>query len=60
MSLPNKAAVVVNWEPVNWIPSPESPANRITTSVFISVVELIVKYKVTLKQKGFSFLGKTF
>ena len=31
MSLPKTAAVRVNWVPVNCIPSPESPANRMVT-----------------------------
>src|SRR5258705_735430 len=31
MSLPNAAAVRVNWVPVSCMPSPESPANRIVT-----------------------------
>jgi hypothetical protein len=30
-SLPTSAASLVNWLPVSCIPSPESPANRITT-----------------------------
>ena len=31
MSLPISAVVRVNWSPVSCIPSPESPANRMTT-----------------------------
>ena len=31
MSLPISAVVRVNWSPVSCMPSPESPANRITT-----------------------------
>src|SRR6185295_18254994 len=31
MSLPNSAAVRVNWVPVSCMPSPESPAKRIVT-----------------------------
>src|SRR5688572_15722256 len=31
MSLPNTAAVRVNWDPVSCMPSPESPAKRIVT-----------------------------
>ena len=30
-SFPARAVSTVNWEPVTCIPSPESPANRITT-----------------------------
>ncbi len=31
MSLPARAASSVNWDPVSCMPSPESPANRMTT-----------------------------
>jgi hypothetical protein len=31
VSFPNIELTEVNWVPVNCIPSPESPANRITT-----------------------------
>src|SRR5215831_8606169 len=31
MSLPSTALVLVNWVPVSCMPSPESPAKRITT-----------------------------
>ncbi len=30
-SLPAIAVAWVNWPPVSWMPSPESPANRTTT-----------------------------
>ena len=35
-SLPTMAEVAVNWEPVSCIPSPESPAKRMTTLSTVS------------------------
>ena len=37
-SFPNTADVLVNWSPVNCIPSPESPEKRMTTELRSSVV----------------------
>ena len=41
-SLPATAVVAVNWLPVSWIPSPESPAKRMMTrsAVLTSGLEL--------------------
>ena len=50
-SLPIKAVVLLNCEPVSCIPSPESPANLITTSSSSSIFFVIITFllcKVTI------------
>ena len=52
ISFPNKAEFVVNWFPVNCIPSPESPANLIvTTSIswdFFCLSVILIGIKLTI------------
>jgi hypothetical protein len=57
-SLPNSAAVFVNWLPVICIPSPESPQKRITA--FSMVSRLRASGSVVVKDILFPYLGSGF
>ena len=57
-SLPSSAEVLVNWVPVSCMPSPESPAKRMTTSSIFSAAAVGLSFSAIMvisqgwKQKG--------
>ncbi len=61
-SRPNSALLLVNWLPVNCIPSPLSPANFITTSANVSCISAIKNQNKNLGEgtkKGLGILLNT-
>ena len=61
MSFPNRAVVRVNWPPVSCMPSPESPARRITTdsssSTGLSSVSCDVMLGSPVQEDGYIGVG---
>src|SRR6185295_8406526 len=58
-SLPNSAEVLVNCVPVSCMPSPESPAKRMTTSVIFSGATSRLSFSATVVLMVLSFPGIT-